>query len=71
MSGLAIMLREAGYEVWGLDREESETTEELRKLGMEVSNSLSFRPGDCVVVSDAIDLGTSEVVRRAIDLKLP
>ena len=58
MSGLAEILLQAGFQVTGSDREESEIVETLRTLGAEImipQSADNIRPGiDCVVYTAAI-----------------
>ncbi|MCR5094144.1 MAG: UDP-N-acetylmuramate--L-alanine ligase [Lachnospiraceae bacterium] len=60
MSGLARILKNAGFRVTGSDREEGEQVEELRALGFEVAvpqladNITRFSPIDLVVYTAAI-----------------
>jgi len=74
MSGIARMLHRAGLEVRGTDAVESDVTEDLRRLGLVVSIGHTgdiLRPGDALVLTDAIELGTSPEVARARELAVP
>jgi D-alanine--D-alanine ligase len=74
MSGLAILLLEAGHPVIGKDRQTSLATDELASRGATIvapSDSLQLGEGDCLVLSDAIDLRTSEEYLHATELGVP
>ena len=68
MAPVARMLKRRGFEVHGTDSSESEETKRLTADGIDVhlghSGSM-VHPGDAVVLSDAIDLGTSPEVAAA------
>lgn len=68
MAPVARMLKRRGFEVHGTDSSESEETKRLTADGIDVhlghSGSMVY-PGDAVVLSDAIDLGTSPEVAAA------
>lgn len=74
MAGVAEMLHRRGFSVRGTDSTQSEVTDRLRALGIEVHIGHSgefLKPGDAVVLTDAIDLDTSPEVTSARALGLP
>lgn len=73
MSGIAKMLKNHGYSVAGSDSTVSPSTAELETDGIRVRighSGADIRPGDAVVLTDAIDLNTSPEVQRARELGL-
>lgn len=74
LSGLARMLAHRGHWVLGTDATASPVTDGLAGLGIGVQighSGATLRPGDAVVLSDAIDLETSPEVARARELGCP
>lgn len=74
MSGIARMLRDRGANVRGTDLGGSTDFDALINEGFEVRlghHADAVRPGDIVVLTDAIDLTTSPEVRAARELGCP
>jgi D-alanine--D-alanine ligase len=74
MSALARMLHRRGFDVRGADSTASPETARLIEDGIQVRIGHSgegIRPGDAVVLTDAIDLDQSPEVARARDLGAP
>ncbi|HRJ27199.1 MAG TPA: D-alanine--D-alanine ligase [Fimbriimonadaceae bacterium] len=74
MSGLARMLRSRGFEVRGTDSTASDVTRELERLGVQVQighTGAWIRPGDALILSDAIDLNLSPEVQAAREKGVP
>ncbi|MCR5254947.1 MAG: UDP-N-acetylmuramate--L-alanine ligase [Acetatifactor sp.] len=74
MSGLAEVLREAGFKVSGSDRDESELTRKLEKMGVTVYYGQKYenitKDIDCVVFTSAIHPDNPEY-RATMDLSIP
>ena len=65
MSGIAEVLRNLGYEVNGSDIRESEVTERLRSLGIDVAighHAARVKGADVVVVSSAVSADNPELI---------
>lgn len=74
MSGLAILLKQKGFDIVGIDRSSSGTIEYLRSLNLTVHVQEDFTelaPGDAIVLSDAIAIESSVAYRLAKDLGYP
>ncbi len=66
MSGIAEVLFNLGYFVTGSDLRESETTQRLKKLGMNIQNQHvgeNVKDADVVVISSAVKEDNPEVIR--------
>ncbi len=73
MSGIAEVLNNLGYEVEGSDMKESETTNRLKRLGINVSighKAENVKDADVVVTSSAVSRDNPEV-KSARDLSIP
>jgi UDP-N-acetylmuramate--alanine ligase len=73
MSGIAELMVNLGYEVAGSDQRESDTTQRLRRRGVEVfigHRAEQVREADAVVVSTAIDESNPEII-EARALRIP
>jgi UDP-N-acetylmuramate--alanine ligase len=73
MSGIAEVLNNLGYEVEGSDMRESETTNRLKRLGINVSighRTENVKNADVVVTSSAVSRDNPEV-KSARDLLIP
>jgi UDP-N-acetylmuramate--alanine ligase len=73
MSGIAEVLNNLGYEVEGSDMRESETTNRLKRLGINVSighRTENVKNADVVVTSSAVSRDNPEV-KSARDLSIP
>ena len=73
MSGIAEVLNNLGYEVDGSDMRESETTNRLKSLGINISighRTENVRDADVVVTSSAVSRDNPEV-KSARDLLIP
>lgn len=74
MSGVARMLKRRGHEVRGTDSADSALIQAMRAEGIPIQighGAEGIRPGDAVILTDAIDLGRSPEVARARELGLP
>jgi D-alanine--D-alanine ligase len=74
MSGIARMLAARGLEVRGTDSTDTPLLDELRRLGIEVTvghDAAAVRPGDAVVLTDAVDLAVSPEVKASKDAGCP
>jgi UDP-N-acetylmuramate--alanine ligase len=73
MSGIAELMANLGYEVAGSDLRESDTTQRLRRLGIQVyvgHRAEQVQDADAVVVSTAIDESNPEIA-EARALRIP
>lgn len=74
MSALALMLKDRGLAVCGSDSTASPVTAELMAAGIPVRighDGDGLKRGDAIILTDAIDLGTSPEVQRARELGCP